>query len=106
VSREEWERPPSTGELEELGVETVVIPRKGKPGKARQAVEHPHGFRELVKWRTGCEGRVSHLKRRYGWDRSLVAGQPLSVPMRPGGFPDVPIVVLPPPLHQQQTDCP
>ena len=62
-------------ELEELGVETVVIPRKGKPGKARQAVEHSPGFRELVKWRTGCEGRISHLKRRYGWDRSLVDGR-------------------------------
>jgi IS5 family transposase len=62
-------------ELEELGVTTVVIPRKGKPGKARQAVEHSPGFRELVKWRTGCEGRISHLKRRYGWDRSLVDGR-------------------------------
>ena len=62
-------------ELEDLGVETVVIPRKGKPGKARQAVEHSPGFRELVKWRTGCEGRISYLKRRYGWDRSLVDGR-------------------------------
>ena len=23
-----------------------------------------------MKWRTGCEGRVSHLKRNYGWDRT------------------------------------
>jgi transposase, IS5 family len=61
-------------ELEQLGVQTVVIPRKGKPGKARQDVEHSPGFRELVKWRTGCEGRISHLKRRYGWNRSLVDG--------------------------------
>jgi transposase, IS5 family len=62
-------------ELEELGVQTVVIPRKGKPGKARQDLEHSPEFRDLVKWRTGCEGRISHLKRRYGWDRSLVAGR-------------------------------
>jgi IS5 family transposase len=61
-------------ELEDLGVKTVVIPRKGKPGKARQDLEHSPEFRDLVKWRTGCEGRISHLKRRYGWDRSLVAG--------------------------------
>lgn len=61
-------------QLAELGVKTVVIPRKGKPGRARQDVEHSPGFRDLVKWRTGCEGRISHLKRRYGWDRSLVAG--------------------------------
>jgi transposase, IS5 family len=25
-----------------------------------------------VKWRTGCEGRISHLKRNYGWDRSMI----------------------------------
>jgi IS5 family transposase len=62
-------------ELEELGVQTVVIPRKGKPSKARQDLEHTPAFRDLVKWRTGCEGRISHLKRRYGWDRSLVAGR-------------------------------
>jgi transposase, IS5 family len=30
---------------------------------------------ELVKWRTGREGRISHLKRRYGWDRSLADGR-------------------------------
>jgi IS5 family transposase len=62
-------------ELEALGVETVVIPRKGQPGKARQQIEHSPDFRELVKWRTGCEGRISHLKRRYGWNRSLVDGR-------------------------------
>ena len=62
-------------ELEDIGVESVVIPRKGTPGKARQAVEHSPGFRELVKWRTGCEGRISHLKRRYGWNRSLADGR-------------------------------
>jgi hypothetical protein len=25
-----------------------------------------------VKWRTGCEGRISHFKRNYGWDRSMI----------------------------------
>jgi transposase, IS5 family len=62
-------------ELEQLGVGAVVIPRKGQPGKARQEVEHSPGFRELVKWRTGCEGRISHLKHRYGWNRSLLDGR-------------------------------
>jgi transposase, IS5 family len=58
-------------ELRDLGVTTVVIPRKGKPGQARRRVEQGHGFRRLVKWRTGSEGRISYLKRRYGWDRTL-----------------------------------
>jgi transposase, IS5 family len=42
----------------------VAIPRKGQPGAARQATEHARGFRRLVKWRTGSEGRISHLKHR------------------------------------------
>jgi len=57
--------------LHELGVTKVVIPRKGKPSPARREVEHRSGFRRLVKWRTGCEGRISYLKRRYGLDRTL-----------------------------------
>jgi len=57
-----------------LGVPTVVIPRKGPPGPARQAVEHRPSFRALVKWRTGCEGRIAHLKRRSGRDRTLLDG--------------------------------
>jgi IS5 family transposase len=60
--------------VHDLGVTQVVIPRKGKPGIARQQQERAPAFRKLVKWRTGCEGRISHLKHRYGWDRSLVDG--------------------------------
>jgi transposase, IS5 family len=51
-------------ELAGLGVKRVAIPRKGQPGHARHAYEHTRGFRRLVKWRTGCEGRISHLKLR------------------------------------------
>jgi IS5 family transposase len=51
-----------------------VIPRKGKPGKGRQAAEHRPAFRRTVKWRTGCEGRISSLKRGYGWDRTRLDG--------------------------------
>ncbi len=58
-------------ELRDLGVRRVVIPRKGKPSQARREAEHGRGFRRLVKWRTGCEGRISYLKRRYGLDRTL-----------------------------------
>jgi transposase, IS5 family len=61
-------------ELHALRVEWVAIPRKGQPGRARQATEHTRGFRRLVKWRTGCKGRISHLKHRFGWDRTLMDG--------------------------------
>ena len=57
-------------DLHDLGVRTVVIPRKGRPGKARQAHEHCRVFRRTVKWRTGSEARISTLKRQYGWDRT------------------------------------
>jgi IS5 family transposase len=60
--------------LGDLGVKNVVIPRKGKPSAARRATEHRRGFVRLVKWRTGSEGRISYLKRRWGWDRTLLDG--------------------------------
>jgi IS5 family transposase len=61
--------------LHELGVETVAIPRKGQPGRARREHEHRPAFRRLIKWRTGSEGRISHLKHRYGWARSGMDGR-------------------------------
>jgi transposase, IS5 family len=60
--------------LHALGVRTVAIPRKGKPGAARREFEHRRAFRAKVKWRTGSEGRISHLKRNYGWDRTRLTG--------------------------------
>jgi len=61
-------------DLHGLGVRHVVIPRKGKPGKARQAAERRPAFRRAIKWRTGSEGRISTLKRQYGWDRTRLDG--------------------------------
>jgi IS5 family transposase len=56
--------------LQDLGVRTVVIPRKGRPGQARRTRERRAAFRRTVKWRTGSEARISTLKRQYGWDRT------------------------------------
>ena len=61
-------------ELADLGVARVAIPRRGRTGPVRQAVERRRGFRRLVKWRTGCEGRISCLKHRFGWDRTRLDG--------------------------------
>jgi len=61
-------------DLREAGVRHIVIPRKGKPGKARQAEERRPAFRKTIKWRTGSEGRISSLKRGYGWDRTRLDG--------------------------------
>jgi transposase, IS5 family len=62
--------PATDRDLDKLGVRTIAIPRRAKISPARRAVEHARGFRKLVKWRTGCEGRIRNLKRGYGWDRT------------------------------------
>jgi IS5 family transposase len=62
-------------DLHELGVRTVAIPRQATTSAARKTLEHRPSFRKLVKWRTGCEGRISYLKRSYGWDRTRLDGR-------------------------------
>jgi transposase, IS5 family len=61
-------------DLHDLGVRSVAIPRKSKPGAARREFEHRRAFRDKVKWRTGSEGRINHMKRSYGWDRTELTG--------------------------------
>jgi IS5 family transposase len=62
-------------EVSALGVKKVVIPRKGRPGAARLAMQRSRGFTKLVKWRTGSEARVACLKRDWGWSRTLIDGE-------------------------------
>ena len=61
-------------ELTALGVKFVAIVRKGRQSVARRAAERKPRIRKLIKWRTGSEGRISALKRGYGWSRSLMDG--------------------------------
>jgi IS5 family transposase len=61
-------------DLRDLRVRTVVIPRKGRPTQTRRAAERRAAFRRTIKWRTGSEGRISSLKRGYGWDRTRIDG--------------------------------
>jgi transposase, IS5 family len=61
-------------DLHELGVRSVAIPRTSKPSAARREFEHRRAFREKVKWRTGSEGRINHMKRSYGWNRTELTG--------------------------------
>jgi IS5 family transposase len=60
--------------LSALGVVTVVLPTKGKPNASRRATEQRAAFQRLVKWRTGSEGRISCLKRDFGWNRTQIDG--------------------------------
>jgi transposase, IS5 family len=56
------------------GVHSVAIPRRSKPSAARREFERRRAFREKIKCRTGSEGRINHLKRSYGWNRTELTG--------------------------------
>ena len=53
---------------------------RGRGARAKLAARHaPHSRktnRRLAKFRVGAEGRISHLKRRYGLNRSRLKGHP------------------------------
>jgi IS5 family transposase len=61
-------------DLHAAGVRYVALPRKGRPTIERRAVEHRRAFRKMVRWRTGCEGRISCAKRDYGLARTRIDG--------------------------------
>lgn len=48
----------------EMGVERVVLPKKGKKSRAREEYERQGWFRRGMRFRAGAEGRISVLKRR------------------------------------------
>jgi IS5 family transposase len=57
------------------GVRRVVLPRRGPKSPARRAHERQRWFRRGQRWRVGCEGRISVLKRRHGLDRCRYHGE-------------------------------
>jgi transposase, IS5 family len=58
---------PTNQALDELAPDRVFIAGRQQPGSRRTQ-------RRLRRYRTGAEGRISHLKRRYGLDRSRLKG--------------------------------
>ena len=57
------------------GVRRVILPRRGPTSPARHADERQRWFRRGHRWRVGCEGRISVLKRRHGLDRCRYHGE-------------------------------
>jgi IS5 family transposase len=55
----------------ELGVKRVSVPNRSTKSAARRQYQKQRWFKRGQKWRTGCEGRISLLKRRHGLRRSL-----------------------------------
>lgn len=60
--------------LEEMGVEWVAVPNRNTRSAERKAMEKSRWFKKAQAWRTGCEGRISVLKRRHGLRRCLYRG--------------------------------
>jgi IS5 family transposase len=56
------------------GVRRVILPRPGRKTPARRTHEHQRWFRRGQRWRVGCEGRISVLKRRHGLRRCRYHG--------------------------------
>jgi IS5 family transposase len=58
------------------GVKRVAIPNRSTKSQQRKRLEKKRWFRNAQKWRTGCEGRISLLKRRHGLNRCRYKGLP------------------------------
>jgi IS5 family transposase len=58
----------------EKGVKRVCIPNRNTKSAERKREQKKPWFRNGQKWRTGCEGRISVLKRRHGLRRCNYKG--------------------------------
>jgi IS5 family transposase len=58
----------------EKGVKRVCVPSRSTKSAERKREQKKPWFRSGQKWRTGCEGRISVLKRRHGLNRSRYKG--------------------------------
>jgi IS5 family transposase len=56
------------------GVKRVCIPNRSTKSPERKREQRKRWFRNGQKWRTGCEGRISVVKRRHGLDRCRYKG--------------------------------
>jgi IS5 family transposase len=60
--------------VQEIGVEYVSIPNRSTRSEERRKLQKRRWFQNGQKWRTGCDGRISVLKRRHGLARCRYRG--------------------------------
>jgi transposase, IS5 family len=60
--------------ITEMGVKRVAVPNRNTRSAERKTMEKSRWFKKAQAWRTGCEGRISVLKRRHGLRRCLYRG--------------------------------
>lgn len=60
--------------LQDSGVKRISIPNHSTKSADRRKYQKQRWFRKAQKWRAGCEGRISVLKRRHGLRRCRYKG--------------------------------
>jgi IS5 family transposase len=60
--------------VQEKGVKRVAVPNRNTHSSERKKMEKSRWFKKAQRWRTGCEGRISILKRRHGFSRCRYRG--------------------------------
>ena len=60
--------------VQDMGVKRVSVPNRSTKSTQRRQHQRQRWFRKGQKWRTGCEGRISVLKRRHGLRRCRYKG--------------------------------
>ena len=58
----------------QIGVKRVSVPSRSTKSAALKREQKKRWFKKGQKWRTGCEGRISVLKRRHGLNRCRYRG--------------------------------
>ena len=61
-------------QAKELGVKRLAVPNRKGRDQARSKEHKQRWFRRAQRWRVGCEGRISVLKRRHGLRRCRYRG--------------------------------
>lgn len=61
--------------IQEKGVKWVAVPNRNTRSAERKKLEKSRWFKKAQAWRTGCEGRISVIKRRHGLSRCLYRGE-------------------------------
>ena len=61
-------------QLHEMGVRRVSVPNRNTRSEERRQLQKRRWFKQGQRWRTGCEGRISVLKRRHGLSRCRYRG--------------------------------
>jgi len=60
--------------IQEMGVRWIAVPNRSTHSEERRKLQRRRWFRAGQRWRTGCEGRISVLKRRHGLNRCRYRG--------------------------------